>query len=399
MKKKIVWIILSCILLAVLSMPMNLTSYAQVEKINKAEKSMDDTVDETLGSFDLTQLESFLDSLESEYSKPFGTTIKELFYGIINGDNSYGFNYFINLVFNVFLGELRNILPTVISIIIIGVLFGILKNFTDNLNTTGIKKVVYIACYGVMLALIMILVSGCIIKTKNTISTIAKFIDLIFPILLTLITSLGGAATVAIYQPLILVLITLIFKLIEMIIFPLFYATLVFGLIGEITDNVKLGKFTKSTRSIANWIIGIMFSIFITFTTAQGITGASFDSLATRGAKYALSSYVPIIGNYLKDGFDLVLASCIVIKNALGLSAIIVLIFVAIIPIIKILTLIFTFKILSAIMEPISDKKFANMLYSTSNALTLLVTIVICITFTLLIMFMLIIYTCNWGLL
>jgi stage III sporulation protein AE len=186
---------------------------------------------------------------------------------------------------------------------------------------------------------------------------------------------------------------------IEVVIFPLFYATLVFGLISEMTDNVKLVKFTKTSKSAANWILGIMFSIFITFTTAQGITGASFDSLATRGAKYALSSYVPVIGNYLKEGFDLVLASCIVIKNALGLSAIIVLVYLAIIPIIKILTLIFTFKILSAIMEPISDKKFANMLYSTSNALTVLVTIVICITFTLLIMFMLIIYTCNWGLL
>lgn len=397
MKKKIVWIILLFLLLTFLSIPKIYTAYASEEK--EEEKSMEETVEETLSNFDLSALENFLDQLEQEYSKPLGATIRELFNGIISGNNSYDFSYFINLALTIFLGEFRNMLPTVISIIIIGVLYGILKNFTDNLTSTGIKKIVYIACYGVMLALIMYLVSSCIIRTKKTIDTLAGFIDIVFPILLTLITSLGGTATVAIYQPLILVLITVIFKVIEMVIFPLFYATLVFGLIGEITDNVKLGKFTKTTRSIANWVLGIMFSIFITFTTAQGITGASFDSLATRGAKYALSSYVPIIGNYLKEGFDLVLASCIVIKNALGLSAIIVLVFVALIPIIKILTLIFTFKILSAIMEPLSDKKFADMLYSTSNALTLLVTVVICITFTLLIMFMLIIYTCNWGLL
>lgn len=397
MKKKVVWIILFAILLSILSIPSLYPAYANEEK--KEEESLQETLDETFSSFDLSGLENFLDLMEQEYSKSLGTTIKELFYNIVNGENTYDFSYFLNIVLSIFLGEFRNILPTAISIIIIGVLYGILKNFTDNITSTGIRKIVYIACYGVMLALIMLLVSNCIIKTKNTITMLGSFIDIVFPILLTLITSLGGTATVAIYQPLILVLITVIFKIIEVIIFPLFYATLVFGLISEMTDNVKLVKFTKTSKSAANWILGIMFSIFITFTTAQGITGASFDSLATRGAKYALSSYVPVIGNYLKEGFDLVLASCIVIKNALGLSAIIVLIFVAIIPIIKILTLIFTFKILSAIMEPISDKKFANMLYSTSNALTLLVTIVICITFTLLIMFMLIIYTCNWGLL
>jgi stage III sporulation protein AE len=398
LKKKIVWIILFALLISVFSIPKLYTAYADEEK-KEEEKSMSDALDETFNSFDLSALENFLDQMEQEYSKSLGTTIKELFYGIVNGENTYDFNYFLNIILSIFLGEFRNILPTAISIIIIGVLYGILKNFTDNITSTGIRKIVYIACYGVMLALIMLLVSNCIIKTKNTINMLGSFIDIVFPILLTLITSLGGTATVAIYQPLILILITVIFKIIEVVIFPLFYASLVFGLISEMTDNVKLGKFTKTSKSAANWILGIMFSIFITFTTAQGITGASFDSLATRGAKYALSSYVPVIGNYLKEGFDLVLASCIVIKNALGLSAIIVLIFLAIIPIIKILTLIFTFKILSAIMEPISDKKFANMLYSTSNALTLLVTIVICITFTLLIMFMLIIYTCNWGVL
>jgi stage III sporulation protein AE len=186
---------------------------------------------------------------------------------------------------------------------------------------------------------------------------------------------------------------------IEVVIFPLFYATLVFGFISEITDNIKLEKFAKTTKSIANWILGIIFSVFITFTTAQGITGASFDSLATKGAKYALSSYVPVIGNYLKEGFDLVLASCIVIKNAIGLSAIIVLFFIVLIPIIKILTLVFTFKIISAVIEPVSDKKFANMLFSTSEALVLLATIMICLAFTILIILMLIIYTCNWGIL
>ncbi|NLL56843.1 MAG: hypothetical protein GX242_06495 [Clostridiales bacterium] len=397
MKKKIVWTILLIILLSILSIPNLYPAYASQEE--SQESSLEETLDQTFNSFDISELEEFLNELESEYSKSLGTTFKELIYSIVNGTNTYDFGYFINMVLAVFLGELRHILPTAISIIIIGILYGILKNFTDNLSSTGIRKVVYIACYGVMLALIMVLVSNSIIKTKKTLTILGRFIDIVFPILLTLITSLGGATTAAIYQPLILVLITVIFKVIETVIFPLFYAAFIFGLISEMTDNVKLVKFTKTAKSAANWIIGIMFSIFITFTTAQGITGASFDSLATRGAKYALSSYVPVIGNYLKEGFDLVLASCIVIKNALGLSAIIVLVFLAIIPIIKILTLIFTFKILSAIIEPISDKKFSNMLYATSNALTILVTIVICISFTLLIMLMLIIYTCNWGLL
>lgn len=360
---------------------------------------LDREVDKTLSKFDLSEFESLLDLIEQENNYNLGTGVKELFSSIINGDNKYSFGYFLNLVFSIFLGELKIIIPTTISILIIGILYGIMKNMTDSLTVTNIRKIVYVACYGVILALIMYLVTKSIMSARHAIEIMSKFINVSFPILLTLITSLGGAASVGIYQPLILVLITVIFKIIETVIFPLFYAALVFGLISEMSDNIKLDKLSKTTKSAANWILGIVFSIFITFTTAQGITGASFDSLAARGAKYALSSYVPVIGNYLKEGFDLVLASCIVIKNALGLSSIIILVFITLFPLIKLITIIFAFRIMSAVIEPLSDKKFANMLYSASSALSLLVTIIICISFTLLIMFMLIIYTCNWGIL
>lgn len=360
---------------------------------------LDREVDKTLSKFDLSEFESLLDLIEQENNYNLGTGVKELFSSIINGDNKYSFGYFLNLVFSIFLGELKIIIPTTISILIIGILYGIMKNMTDSLTVTNIRKIVYVACYGVILALIMYLVTKSIMSARHAIEIMSKFINVSFPILLTLITSLGGAASVGIYQPLILVLITVIFKIIETVIFPLFYAALVFGLISEMSDNIKLDKLSKTTKSAANWILGIVFSIFITFTTAQGITGASFDSLAARGAKYALSSYVPVIGNYLKEGFDLVLASCIVIKNALGLSSIIILVFITLFPLIKLITIIFAFRIMSAVIEPLSDKKFANMLYSASSALSLLVTIIICISFTVLIMFMLIIYTCNWGIL
>ena len=129
--------------------------------------------------------------------------------------------------------------------------------------------------------------------------------------------------------------------------------------------------------------------------TAQGITGSSIDNLATKGAKYALSGYVPVIGGYLKDGFDIVTASCVVIKNAVGLCALIILL--AGIPIIKMTALSFGLKITAAVAEPLSDNKFSSVLNTAGESLKVLIVAVICSGVSLLITIMLIIYTCNPG--
>jgi stage III sporulation protein AE len=215
--------------------------------------------------------------------------------------------------------------------------------------------------------------------------------------MLVLVSALGGTASVAMYQPLVLIFSAVIFKIINFIVIPLFYVTFVFGIIGNLSDDLKLEKFAKTSKSAAEWILGIVFSLFITFITAQGITGASIDNLAIRGAKFALSGYVPVVGGQLKEGFDIVVASCLVIKNALGLTSIIVLVFTVILPILRLVVFMLMLKLTAAIIEPVSDKKFSNCLTATAKSITLLIVALIAITFAILIIFMLLIYTVNLG--
>ena len=139
--------------------------------------------------------------------------------------------------------------------------------------------------------------------------------------------------------------------------------------------------------------------MFVGFITLEGITGATFDTVTVKSTKFALSSYVPILGGYLSDGFDLVMASCVLIKNAVGLTAIILLFFIAIVPVLKILVLSLSLRLASAIIEPISDNKISDLLFSVSKNLILLVVVLLGFAFVVFIVIMLIIYTCNFGVL
>ena len=360
---------------------------------NETEEDLEDTVASTLDDLDLSSYQSFIDELEKEDN----ISIKQLINDILHNKNQIDFNYFYKFALGTLFKEFKNILPKLAIIISVVLLFGVLQKLVSNFNKQSTKKIVFISCYGVVLSVLLYMVSDVIMSTIKTINILSKFVDLTFPILLTLVTALGGNVSVSVYQPLVLVFSGGIFKIITLVVLPLFYICFVFGIIGNLSDDLKLSKFAKTAKKTAEWVLGIVFSLFITFLTAQGITGASFDSIAAKGAKFALSSYVPVVGNYLKEGFDIILAGCLIIKNAFGLCAIIILIFIILLPIIKLLLIVFGLRLTSSILEPVSDSKFSEVLYCTSDSLMILVTILVCVFFALFIFIMLIIYSCNMG--
>ncbi len=387
------------ILLFVVSLIVFLTtntqnvSFAASYSEGGVSEDLSETTNDTLNDLDLTEYQNFIDSLQDAQ----GISIKQLIHAVLHNTSDIDLNYFLKFVFQGIIKQFSSLLPKLAIIITITILFGLLQKLTSDFGKQSTKKLVYIACYGAVLTVLLYIVSDIIISTIKTIDLLSNFADIAFPILLTLISAMGGNASVAVYQPLVLVFSAVIFKILKLVILPLFYITFVFGIIGNLSDELKLSKFAKTSKKIAEWIMGIVFSLFVTFLTAQGITGAGFDSIAAKGAKFALSSYIPVVGNYIKEGFDIIIAGCLVIKNALGLCSIIILLFIVLMPILKLVLIIFMLRIASAVIEPVSDSKFSEALYTTSNSLMILVTILVCLFFAMFIFIMMIIYTCNLG--
>lgn len=372
---------------------------SQVAYAEETKENLDETVNDALDNIDLSGYDELL-TLLNEYSDfSFSKSARQIIDDIIHGNAEPTFSYFFNSFIGLLGSEVAHLLPEMIILIIISVVFGILKNLNSGFKNKGTEKIVFLACYALIITVIGYLIVDTVKYANNVFSFLKKFNDICFPVLLTLVTALGGSATVAVYQPYVLIFSNTLITLITTIIMPLFYVTFVFGIVGNLSKNLNLNKFSKVAKSISEWILGIVFGTFITLLTTQGIIGAGMDGLAARGAKYALSSYVPVIGNYLKDGFDIILASCMVVKNAVGLCAILILLGAVLIPVIKLLILSFGLKLVSAIAEPLSDKGISDMINTTADSLKILIIAVICAGISLLLALMLIIYTCNPGVL
>ena len=91
----------------------------------------------------------------------------------------------------------------------------------------------------------------------------------------------------------------------------------------------------------------------------------------------------------------MILSSSVLIKNAIGATGLLLMMLTILAPIVKIVVLIFGFKLISAVLEPIADSRISSFLHSVSKALTMLVACILGVAFMYFLTVALIMCTCN----
>ena len=323
--------------------------------------------------------------------------VTQLIKDILSGEYSGGFTDTFNMLINMLGTSVKGFIPLLVTLIAVSIIFSIVNGLTSGFMSKSTTEIIHFVCYSAIIVLLMTEVTFLISDSVKAIQNMAKFMEIIFPIMLTLVTALGGIATTATYSPMMTVLSVGVTKIISNIVLPCFIATMALSIVGFISKDIKLNKLTKFFKSAGEVIIGVVFGLFTTFITTNGISGAITDNISIKSAKFAISSYVPVLGGYLSDGLDLAVASVMLVKNAVGVGGVILMLSIILSPVIKILVFSLGLKLVAGIIEPIGNKRTSEIVYAISKNLTLLVIAMLGMASMFFIMMILILLTCNAG--
>ncbi len=367
---------------------------------SKSEKEIKEelggTIDDTLDGLDLKELEDFIDSLDVDQRQAIGMDdVKGALRALVSGSAQDFFKRVVDILSKSAGRYFLGFLPSCVTIIIICLLKNLLGGLTGDFANASTTEIVHLICY---IAIIIVLMSGVgsvIATVTRTVEGLTTLSAALFPILLTLLSMLGGAASAATYTPFMAALSTVIMKLVSVVIVPAFTATAVLGVVGNLSKNVKLDRLTKLLKSASGWLIGIVFGLFATFLTVQGVAGGVVDKFGFNIAKFAMSSYVPILGGYLSDGMDLLSASLVLIKNALGYTGVIVMVGAVVFPLVKVVIFSLAVRLTAAIAEPLGDSRVASLMSGVASNASLLITALAGVAFLFFVLMMLLIGSCN----
>ena len=370
--------------------------YAAGESNDEIFDKLDQSVDEQLGMLDLSGLDKILEELGLEEGGLFeNKTFTEKVQSILDGEfaeETQGFlQAFIKLIFD----GIIKLLPVLSGIAVVAILCGIITNMKSGFISQATGEIVFFACFALVIVLTLSCAAGLIESAENAVRLLKKQMNLAFPILLTLMAGVGGVVSAKAYQPAVALLSGGVAEIVANVILPLFVFTLVFSVVGNLSKSVKLSKLTDFFKSTSVTILAITFTVFTAFMSVQGLTAGAFDSVSIRAAKFATKSYIPILGGYLADGFDLILAGGLLVKNSVGVAGLLLLVSTILSPIIQIFAVTFGLKLVAAIVEPATDERITSFLTSVSKNLNMLIVAILAVAFMYFISIMLLIFTSN----
>lgn len=365
-KKHIVLFILFFISLCTVFFSVLPTDYAVAEDSDdgQAEEKLNESVRELLGELDLQALQEYVDSLDDWE----GTNVTDRLIAHIKGEE-FDYGGFGKELTDVLFKKVKEILPAFACIAAVTLLSGIISSLRSGTAARTSADMIFLISYAAALIPLIGVLTECFQESIAAVSAMKEQMQIVFPILLTLMAASGGAVSVSVCRPAVAFFSTSIVSVISSVVFPLTITIIAFSMAGNLTKELKIGKFSAFFKSINKWIIGICVSVFGIFFTLQGITSATYDGVVRRAAKYAIGNGIPIVGGFLSGGFDLAVAGSVLIKNSLGSMSIFLMISILFEPVVLLISVNLLLRFTAAITQPFGDSRISDFLGETADNL------------------------------
>ena len=363
MKRKIIIIVL----LLIIPFCFKYTTAFAKESSDESEK-LQSEISKLIQSLDLSAFEEYLKSIPAQIIG--SDDLKTQLFKILKGETELTFNSVSEYVVGVFFSGIKQKLPTFIALFILLLICSIINAVKSDKLGGSVYEIVRFSCFAVIVSIVVTVAYSLIYESKSAIENTSKAVQTVFPIILALMSVTGNSGSVAVYNPAMLFISDFVVVIVNKIIFPIILTMLAISVISNVCKTVKLGGLVGFSSGLIKWIIGLVATVFSIFLTVKGLNSGVYDGISLRALKYTINSSVPIVGGILRDGLDLVLASGVLVKNALGSVAIIIIFGIVIQPILEIACVSLALKLVNAVLEPLNDGQTSAFINSICSIIS-----------------------------
>lgn len=349
--RRLIWLLIALLFLALPA------------RADELEKGLENVLD----SLSITEFQKAVDSVTAEPINVKDTVLK-----LARGEITWDFGKLLESLGNSLLSTLTGSLWRITRLLVPAVLCGILMHMRGAFARDAVAEISRYVCF-LLVAIFMVQdLTEHIALAQRTIDLLSNAMQNLFPLLLTLLAAVGGTASAAFFQPAVVAASGTMTSLIRNVTMPFAVGAAVLIILDHVSEKLHVGRLASLFKQMANWTLGISFTVFIGVTMVQGLGTAAVDGVSIRTAKYAIDNFVPIVGGMFADTVDTLVGCSLLIKNALGTTGLMVLVGICISPMIQALCAVLIYRLSAAILQPVAESSIVDCLYDFSNVLMLL---------------------------
>lgn len=346
----------------------------EMQKETGSYETLSEVQEETASYETLSEVESYLAELDfsdidgilgqQEITKELN--FKDLVERLIAGEE-IDKGWLIQEIFNMIFGEITAFRKTLVQIVLLCLAFAILYNFADVFENPAVTEISFYLVY--MLLLVLLMKSFFILRdvSAEVLEGMMVFLKALIPTFTMSMAFSSQITTAAGFYDMTFLLIYGMEWVLKYLILPAVQIYMALELMNYLTEEELLSKMTELLKFGVTWALKFLFTIVIGINVVQNLLTPVIDSFKT-GLISKTAGMLPGLGTSINAVTEIMVGSGIIIKNGIGLAAILALLALCAEPLIKVGVMTFLYKILAAVIQPISDKRMIGCISSAGES-------------------------------
>lgn len=334
----------------------------------------DEIKDELLSSID-GELSDFYSSLPlniQEYLKNINED--KSFENLITQFDEKGLLDFVISYATSGLQEVLKCFSSILILIIVIAVFNSLRNSFQGADTNFAFSV----CSSLCVTLTVFNVCSVLASNVTTyLNILCNVMTAFAPVMATMMIMSGNVTGAAITNGSMLLFISVIEEIIVVFLLPLTKICIAFSCIKSI-GGCDFSGISKAVKNTFTSIIVFTMSVFMFVFSYKSILAQGQDSLSLKTARFAISSFVPIVGSSINEALRAVTSSISILKSSSGIAAIIVIALLMLPIIINLFLHKISFNILATITKIIGAENQSSSLEEADSICAFFLTLVSC---------------------
>lgn len=327
---------------------------------------MEDT-EAVLGELSCREVQEMMDEMLGDRSFSFAGYVEKL----VQGQLPFSVE---NVAYNLVQGLAANVMQErrmFLYLILIAVVGAILGNFSSLLQGKQVADTAFYAVYLLFFSVLLTAFSATVSIAENTLTALLDFMKVLSPAYFMSMAFSQGAMASGAYYEFTLVMITVVDWVLVKFALPAIHVYFLLRIANQFSERDIFSKMAELIRDTVRFVMKTMFGLMMGFNVVQGMILPMTSKIET-SAVVKLGGAIPGVGNAVSSAAGTVLLAGNLVKNAVGVTGVIAVIFYCGVPLLRVVLHRFLFQLTGAVIQPVSDKRMVACVSAVVEALQLI---------------------------
>lgn len=246
------------------------------------------------------------------------------------------------------------------NIVVVSILSAFINIFAGEIKDKSVGELVSFIGQAVILGIAAASFKNSILQLKNCISSITDIINSAVPFMIMLLSASGKGSVIA-GGGVFAIGTSLTGSFVNAVVIPMLTLSTLIRIINIISKKQILDKMSELFTKMTSLGLKGCAYVFVFLITIERLSGGIVNKSIGKTVK-SVFKMIPVIGDVIGGVSDITISTLSAVSSGVGIVLMIVIVFTAIVPVIKIAVVCLIFKGTAAVIEPVCDKETVNII-------------------------------------